>query len=235
MNLMKKMTPHSGKHQRHLLGKGHAEFGQGCHQGPYGYTTQALSSVASNSGHDINKPVDTAQQGMYSNAGMPAPAQHHQSMGGPIASPQPMIQQGQQISRNPITMQTAAAYYPRNSVPPRAMQSMARNPLGAVVNQPGQQPSSQYGPMPTMVPLQPNFTSFPPTMVNPQFPQMYQQRTYNPPQYPIMAGQQYLWNYNTPSPQNSNVAQGNLKNIDDLIDMKFDQYTWQQKVVAEDG
>ncbi|GBN76848.1 hypothetical protein AVEN_61147-1, partial [Araneus ventricosus] len=140
-------------------------------KGPYGYTTQALSSVASNSGHDI-KPVATAQQGMYSNAGMPAPAQHHQSMGGPIASPQPMIQQGQQISRNPITMQTAAAYYPRNSVPPRAMQSMARNPLGAVVNQPGQQPSSQYGPMPTMVPLQPNFTSFPPTMVNPQFPQM---------------------------------------------------------------
>ncbi|CAL1268469.1 unnamed protein product [Larinioides sclopetarius] len=184
-------------------GRGHAEFGQGYHQSPYGYTSPALSSVASNSGHDINKQVATAQQGMYSNAGMPAPAQHHQSMGGPIASPQPIIQQGQQISRNTIAMQQAA-YYPRNSVPPRAMQTMARNPIGAVVNQPGQQPSSQYAPMPTMVPLQPNFTSFPPTMVSPQFQQMYQQRAYNTPQYPIMANQQYLWNYNTPPPQNSN-------------------------------
>ncbi|CAL1268470.1 unnamed protein product [Larinioides sclopetarius] len=97
-----------------------------------------------------------------------------------------------------------AAYYPRNSVPPRAMQTMARNPIGAVVNQPGQQPSSQYAPMPTMVPLQPNFTSFPPTMVSPQFQQMYQQRAYNTPHYPIMANQKYLRNYNTPPPQNSN-------------------------------
>ncbi|XP_055935890.1 eukaryotic translation initiation factor 4 gamma 3-like isoform X2 [Argiope bruennichi] len=183
--------------------QGHAEFSQGYHQGSYAYTTPALSSVASNSGHDINKPVAAAQQAMYSSAGMPAPSQHHQSMGGPIASPQPIIQQGQQMSRNP-TIAMPTAYYQRNNVPPRTMQSMPRNPISAVVNQPGQQPSSQYAPMPTMVPIQHNFNSFPPTLVNHQFPQMYQHRAYNAPQYPVIPSQQYLWNYNTPPPQNSN-------------------------------
>ncbi|XP_055935893.1 eukaryotic translation initiation factor 4 gamma 3-like isoform X2 [Argiope bruennichi] len=185
------------------MNSGHAEFSQGYHQGSYAYTTPALSSVASNSGHDINKPVAAAQQAMYSSAGMPVPSQHHQSMGGPIASPQPIIQQGQQMSRNP-TIAMPTAYYQRNNVPPRTMQSMPRNPIGAVVNQPGQQPSSQYAPMPIMVPIQHNFNSFPPTLVNHQFPQMYQHRAYNAPQYPVKPSQQYLWNYNTPPPQNSN-------------------------------
>ncbi|PRD36170.1 UNVERIFIED_CONTAM: hypothetical protein NCL1_09442 [Trichonephila clavipes] len=113
---------------------GHADFGQGGYQ-QYAFAP-ALSS--GNSGHDMTKPVAAAQPGMPYAAGMPTSAQHHQSsMGGPVPSPQPIMQQGQQISRAPLS------FYRGNSVP-RSMPNMSRNPLTAVVNQPSQQATSQF-------------------------------------------------------------------------------------------
>ncbi|GIX67491.1 hypothetical protein CDAR_17222 [Caerostris darwini] len=183
--------------------RGHSDLVGGySHQ--YGTYATSLPTVANNSNHDMNKSVAASQQGMYPNAGMPTSGQHHQTMGGPVPSPTTIMQTGQQMSRNP-PINIPPSYFQRNNVP-RSMPSMARNPLAPVVNQPGQQPSSQFSHM-SMV--QPAFHPPLPLVVN-QFPQsMYPQRHYTPQQYPAMISPgQHLYvnsyNFNTPPPQNSN-------------------------------
>ncbi|GFY43049.1 uncharacterized protein TNIN_313171 [Trichonephila inaurata madagascariensis] len=171
--------------------RGHADFGQG------GYQQYAFAPAlpSGNSGHDMTKPVAAAQPGMPYAAGMPTSAQHHQSsMGGPVPSPQPIMQQGQQISRAPLS------FYRGNSVP-RSMPNMSRNPLTAVVNQPSQQATSQFSHV-QMVPSPPYH--MPPMIMN-NFHQMYLQRPNYPQQYSITPQQAVYvnnWNnFNTPPPE----------------------------------
>ncbi|GIY97922.1 hypothetical protein CEXT_758932 [Caerostris extrusa] len=175
----------------------------------YGTCAASLSTVANYSNPNMNKSVAASQQGMYPNAGMPTSGQHHQTMGGPVPSPAIIMQTVQPMSRNPpITLPVVIVSQKSISKSynvPRSMPSMARNHLAPVVNQPGQQPSSQFSHM-SMV--QPAFHPPLPLVVN-QFPQsMYPQR-HTPEQYPAMISPgQHLYvnsyNFNTPPSQNSN-------------------------------
>ncbi|GIX74713.1 eukaryotic translation initiation factor 4 gamma 3 [Caerostris darwini] len=183
--------------------RGHSDLVGGySHQ--YGTYAASLPTVANNSSHDKNKSVAASQQGLNPNAGMPTSGQHDQTMGEPVPSPTTIKQTGQQMSRYPqITI--PSSYLQRNNVP-RSMPSMARNPLAPVVNQPGQQPSSQFSHM-SMV--RPAFHP-PLPLVDNKFTQtIYPQRHYIPQQYPatISPGQQLYvnsYNFNTPPPQNLN-------------------------------
>ncbi|XP_055935271.1 eukaryotic translation initiation factor 4 gamma 3-like isoform X2 [Argiope bruennichi] len=64
-------------------------------------------------------------------------------------------------------------YYAPSRVPAPSTQSNTNTPIGAVVSQPNQLPSSQYRTIPTMAyPMHHNFNAFPPTLGNHQFLQM---------------------------------------------------------------